>query len=39
MFTRMWIKHNPGMPLAGLYPGAAAMEESMMVPQKNRTTV
>ena len=39
MLTRMWIKHNPCMLLAEMYPGAAAMEENMKVPQKNRTTV
>ena len=36
---KMWIKHNPCILFAGMYPGAAAMEESMKVPQKNRTAV
>ena len=36
---KMWIKHNPCILFAGMYPGAAAMEESMKVPQRNRTTV
>ena len=42
MMTRMWIKRNPPKLLVGMKIGAATMENSMTVSEKetkNKTTV
>ena len=36
MLARMWRKGNPCTLLVGMQIGAAAMENSMKVPQKNK---
>ena len=37
MLERVWRKGNPPTLLAGMYVGAATMEDSMEVPQKIKT--
>ena len=39
MLVRMWRKRNPRTLLAGMYIGAATVENSMEVPQKTKNRV
>uniref|UniRef100_A0A9L0S174 DUF1725 domain-containing protein n=1 Tax=Equus caballus TaxID=9796 RepID=A0A9L0S174_HORSE len=38
MLERLWRKRNPHTPLVGMQTGAAAMENSMEIPQKIKNT-